>query len=123
MEITKELIAYFIYLPIVICLTWFVSKTLFKNAKIYMLDIFRGREDIANATTKLFETGFYLLNIGYAFFILEMHIGDQSYQQMIEQLSYRLGMYTVFIGIMLFANVFLFFRGKKKVSKSYNNVS
>ena len=28
-----------------------------------MLDIFKGREEIANATNKLFETGFYLLNL------------------------------------------------------------
>ena len=48
METTKILIGYSIYLPIAIFLTYYVSKTLFKNGKIYMLDIFKGREEIAN---------------------------------------------------------------------------
>ena len=40
METTKILIGYAIYLPIALFLTYYVSKTLFKNSKIYMLDIF-----------------------------------------------------------------------------------
>ena len=39
-----------------------------------MTDIFKGREEIAKATNKLFETGFYLLNIGFALKIMEMNI-------------------------------------------------
>jgi len=50
METTKILIGYAIYLPIALFLTYYVSKTLFKNGKIFMLDIFKGREDIAQAT-------------------------------------------------------------------------
>ena len=60
METTKILIGYSIYLPIAIFLTYYVSKTLFKNGKIYMLDIFRGREEIANATNKLNERYTYI---------------------------------------------------------------
>ena len=63
METSKILIGYAIYLPIALFLTYYVSKTLFKNSKVYMLDIFKGREEIADATNKLFETGFYLLKL------------------------------------------------------------
>ena len=66
METSKILIGYAIYLPVVLLLTYYVSKTLFRNSKVFMLDIFKGREEIANATNKLFETGFYLLNLGFA---------------------------------------------------------
>ena len=72
METSKILIGYAIYLPIVLSLTLYVSRTLFKNSKIYMLDIFKGRQEIANATNKLFETGFYLLNIGFALLIMKI---------------------------------------------------
>ena len=64
METTKILLGYAIYLPVAIFLTYYVSRTLFKNSKVYMMDIFKGREEIAIATNKLFETGFYLLNFG-----------------------------------------------------------
>lgn len=118
METTKILIGYAIYLPIALFLTYYVSKTLFKNSKIYMLDIFKGREEIANATNKLFETGFYLLNLGFALMILEMNMYDNSYQVLIEKLSYKIGGFSIYLGIMLFLNLFFFFRGKRKASQA-----
>ena len=72
MDTTKIIIGYAIYLPIALFLTYYVSRTLFKNSKIYMVDIFNGREEIAVVTNKLFETGFYLLNIGFALMILKI---------------------------------------------------
>lgn len=114
METTKILIGYAIYLPIALFLTYYVSKTLFQNAKIYMLDIFRGREEIANATNKLFETGFYLLNLGFALMILQLSIYDNSYQSLIEALSYKIGGFSIYLGLMLFLNLYFFFRGKRK---------
>ena len=118
METTKILIGYAIYLPIALFLTYYVSKTLFKNSKIYMLDIFKGREEIANATNKLFETGFYLLNLGFALMILEIYLYEDSYQELIEKLSYKIGGFSIYLGIMLFLNLFFFFRGKRKASQA-----
>ena len=116
METTKILIGYAVYLPIALFLTYYVSRTLFKNSKIYMMDIFKGREEIANATNKLFETGFYLLNLGFALMILELNLYNDSYQLLIEKLSYKIGGFTIYLGIMLFLNLYLFFRGKRKAS-------
>ncbi|KRD07569.1 hypothetical protein ASE21_18985 [Flavobacterium sp. Root901] len=118
METTKILIGYSIYLPIALFLTYYVSKTLFKNGKIFMLDIFKGREDIAQATNKLFETGFYLLNIGFALMILELQLNNDSYQELIERLSYKIGGFAIYLGIMLFFNLYFFFRGKRKAKES-----
>jgi hypothetical protein len=118
METTKILIGYSIYLPIALFLTYYVSKTLFKNGKIFMLDIFKGREDIAQATNKLFETGFYLLNIGFALMILQMNISENSYQELIERLSYKIGGFSIYLGLMLFFNLYFFFRGKRKAKET-----
>ncbi len=118
METTKILIGYSIYLPIALFLTYYVSRTLFQNGKIYMLDIFKGREEIANATNKLFETGFYLLNLGFALMILQMNIYDNSYQSLVEALSYKIGGFSIYLGIMLFINLYFFFRGKRKAKET-----
>ncbi|MBC5835948.1 hypothetical protein G6N05_13385 [Flavobacterium sp. F372] len=118
METTKILVGYAIYLPIALFLTYYVSKTLFKNSKIFMLDIFKGREEIATATNKLFETGFYLLNLGFALMILEMTIYKDDYQSLIEALSYKIGGFAIYLGIMLFLNLYFFFRGKRKASQT-----
>lgn len=117
MGTTKILIGYAIYLPIALFLTYYVSRTLFKNSKVYMLDIFKGREEIAVATNKLFETGFYLLNLGFALMILQMSIYKNTYQALIEQLSYKIGGFTIYLGIMLFLNLYFFFRGKRKAKE------
>jgi predicted PurR-regulated permease PerM len=117
METSKILIGYSIYLPIALFLTYYVSKTLFKNGKIFMLDIFKGREEIAQATNKLFETGFYLLNIGFALMILEIQLYQNSYQELVEELSYKIGGFSIYLGFMLFFNLYFFFRGKRKAKE------
>src|SRR5690606_11517098 len=102
---------YLIYLPIALLMTVLVARTLFKNSQIFMLDIFNGREEIAIATNRLSEIGFYLMNIGAALLILKMN-GIFTPQDLIEALSHKLGGFSIYLGIMLFLNLYLFFRGK-----------
>ena len=105
--------AYLIYLPVVITLTWYVAHTLFKNSKVFMMDIFNGRAEIAVSTNKLFETGFYLLNLGFALTIMEIAAEISSSRSMLEILSTKIGGFSIYLGIMLFVNLYLFFRGKR----------
>jgi len=106
-------IAYFIYLPVALLLTWYVAHSLFKNSIVFMKDIFNGREEIAVATNTLFRIGFYLLNIGFALYILKITQALMNTQQVIEVLSFKVGGFSIYLGIMLFLNLYLFFRGKR----------
>lgn len=120
METQMITIAYAVYLPITVLLTLYVAKMLFKNAKVFMLDIFNQKEDIAYATNKLFEIGFYLMNIGFALVILKIYTGYNpmdTTQELIEKLSMKIGGFSIYLGIMLFLNMFMFFRGRKKSKK------
>lgn len=121
MENKLIIIAYAIYLPVALSLTFYVAKTLFKNAKVFMLDIFHGKEEIAFATNRLFEIGFYLMNIGFALLILKIHVSEynpfETTQKLIETLSYKLGGFSIYLGMMLFLNLLLFFRGRKKANQ------
>ena len=116
METSKILIGYLLYLPITILLTLYVSRILFKNGKLFMIDIFKGKEEIALATNQLFKVGFYLINIGFALMIMGIHSYrfNDTYQNLVEILSSKIGGFTIYLGIMLFFNLFLFFRGRKK---------
>jgi len=124
METSKILIGYLIYLPITITLTLFVSNILFTNGRLFMIDIFKGKEEIALATNRLFKVGFYLLNIGFALLIMEIHdYGfDNTYQNLAEVLSSKIGGFTIYLGLILFFNMFLFFRGRKKSRQHLNPV-
>lgn len=123
MENSKIIIGYLIYLPIVIVLTIYVSKMLFKNGKLFMIDIFKGKEDIATATNKLFEIGFYLINIGWAMLILKISYyssNGMNYQTLIEILSKKIGGFSIYLGVMLFINLYLFFRGRR-ISRQHSS--
>lgn len=126
MENSKIIIGYIVYLPIVISLTIYVSKMLFKNGKYFMLDIFKGKEDIALATNKLFEIGFYLINIGWALLILKItyySANEMSSQTLIEILSRKIGGFSIYLGAMLFINLFFFFRGRSKSRQNKNIIT
>ena len=104
--------AYLIYLPIAILLTAYVSYKLFKSGKIFMMDIFNNREELANSTNRLFELGFYLINVGFALKILYI---DQiaNKKVLIEELSSKIGFFAIYLAVMMFLNLYLFFRGKR----------
>lgn len=106
--------AYSIYLPVTILLTIYVANVLFRNGRIFMLDIFKGRTEIADATNHLFKVGFYLLNIGFA--LVLMHIAYEIFdtRELLETLSHKIGWFSIYLGVMLFLNLYLFFRGKRK---------
>jgi hypothetical protein len=122
METTLILIAYAVYLPVVIALTWYVARTLFNNGKIFMLDIFNQRQEIALSTNQLFKVGFYLLNMGFALMILEINKTVETNQVMVEVLSYKIGGFSIYLGVMLFFNMYLFFRGRS-ISKERARVA
>lgn len=113
MTATYNLTAYAIYLPIVLTLTVIVSELLFRNAKVFMMDIFHQKSDIALATNSLFKIGFYLLNIGFAFLIIEFSqlITGES---LVVGLSKKIGGFSIYLGLMLLFNLLLFMKGRKK---------
>jgi predicted PurR-regulated permease PerM len=122
METSKIIIAYFIYLPIIIGLTIYVSKRLFESGKSFMVEIFRGEEVIALATNKLFKVGFYLINIGMGLILMKISEGSGYYkidnQTLIEVMGLKIGSFSIYLGVMLFLNLFLFLRGRKIVRQT-----
>ena len=116
---------YSIYLVFITASTIYVARTLFSNSKTFMHKIFNGREELANATNKLFETGFFLLAFGIGLWYLEIN----SYRQMLtgsdffEILSVKTGGFTLFLGVLLFFNLYLFFRGMKHSRKPNNTTN
>ncbi|OJJ20959.1 hypothetical protein BKI52_10290 [marine bacterium AO1-C] len=120
MENSLIITAYFIYLPLMLVLTYFVADTLFKNGQVFMMDIFRGRLEIALATNRLFKVGFYLLSLGVGLFILKINPNTlYNTQNVVEVLSYKTGGFSIYLGAMLFFNLYLLFRGKKKTRQNH----
>jgi hypothetical protein len=105
---------YSLYLAITVILTIWVARTLFRNGKVFLIDIFHGNKELAQAVNNLLLVGFYLVNLGYAVYTLrvEFNIGDT--RQLIEELSLKTGAITLILGGMHFFNMFVFFKLRKR---------
>jgi len=108
---------YVTYLVVTIALTIWVAKTLFKNGKVFLIDIFHGNKELADSVNNLLLVGFYLVNIGYAVYTLQVHTSIVNAQEMIEMLSVKVGFIILLLGAMHFFNLFVFFKLRKKATE------
>src|ERR1700712_5510710 len=110
------IITYSLYLIITICLTIWVAKTLFKNGKVFLVDIFHGNKELADSVNNLLLVGFYLINVGYAVYTLQITTGVANFQEVIEKLSFKVGLIILILGAMHFFNLYIFFTLRKKAA-------
>ncbi len=108
------ILTYAIYLLLTISLTIWVAKTLFKNGRLFLVDIFHGNEPLADSVNQLLVVGFYLINLGYAVYTLQIFGEINSTQVVIEKLSLKIGAIILILGGMHFFNLFVFFRLRSK---------
>ena len=108
------IITYSFYLVISICLTVWVARTLFKNGKVFLLDIFHGNKEMADSVNNLLLVGFYLVNLGYAVYTLRISTTIDNAQQILESLSIKTGLIILILGGMHFLNLYIFFTLRKR---------
>lgn len=108
------IVLYAAYLLITITVTIWVARTLFRNGKLFMVDIFHGNKELAEAVNNLLLVGFYLINIGYAVYTLQVVADVNSVRAVIEILSLKIGAIILILGCMHFLNMFIFFRLRKR---------
>ena len=108
------ILLYGLYVAITIVVTIWVARTLFKNGKKFLIDIFHGNKDLADAVNNLLVVGFYLINIGYAVYTLRVADRVDNARDVIEILSLKLGAIILILGCMHFMNMFIFFRLRRR---------
>ncbi len=111
------IITYSFYLVITIALTIWVARTLFKNGKVFLIDIFHGNKELADSVNNLLLVGFYLINIGYAVYTLQVTGSIANVQEVIESLSLKIGLIILILGAMHFFNLYIFFTLRKKATQ------
>lgn len=106
--------AYLIYLPVSVAMTVWVARTLHKNGRVFLVQAFHGREDMADSVNRLLVIGFYLINLGFIAFALRYGDKPTGWQEMIEFLSTKLGVVLLVLGGMHFFNMFNFDKMRRK---------
>lgn len=107
-------ITYILYLAISIGLTVWVARTLFKNGRLFLVDVFHGNEPLADSVNHLLVVGFYLLNLGFITLWLRIGYDVASAQAAIEALSSKIGAVLLVLGAIHFANLYIFSRIRRR---------
>ena len=105
---------YFIYFGISLLLTVWVAQTLHKNGRIFLVDCFGGNEPMADSVNHLLVVGFYLVNLGYVVLALKTDTPPVDTQQIIENLSGKVGVVLLVLGGMHFLNLYVFSKMRKR---------
>lgn len=99
---------YAAYLVLSLGLTIWVARTLHKNGRLFLVDVFRGNEPLADSVNHLLVVGFYLINLGFISFALATGRRIETPRESIELLSGKVGGVLVVLGLMHFFNLLVF---------------
>ena len=105
---------YLIYLALSVAITIWVAQTLHKNGRVFLVDVFAGNEAIADSVNHLLVVGFYLINIGYVSLALKTDVPPADTQQVLENLSNKVGIVLLVLGGMHFLNLYVFTQLRKR---------
>jgi len=108
--------SYGVYLAVSVALTVWVARTLHKNARVFLVEAFRGNEAVADSVNHLLIVGFYLINIGYVALALKYGDKPTDVREAVEFLSTKIGLVLLILGGMHFFNVFNFHKLRNKAT-------
>jgi hypothetical protein len=109
---------YAAYSALAIALTVFLARTLFRNGRVFLEEVFKDNPALADAVNRLLVVGFYLLNFGYASLMLRAD-GASSATQAVEVLSSKLGILLLSLGGMHFGNLLLFHKMRSRATAAH----
>ena len=114
MGIDLLVVTYCFYLAISIALTIWVARTLFRNGRVFLVDVFHGDDAMADSVNRLLVVGFYLINLGYVTLALKMGYDVTNARGSIEALSQKIGWVLLVLGGMHFFNLYVFSRIRRR---------
>lgn len=104
---------YLIYLAVSVALTMWVGRTLHKNGRVFLVDVFKD-DALADSVNHLLVVGFYLMNFGYVTMALKMDRVVTTATESIEALSTKVGGVLLVLGAMHFMNLYVFSRMRRR---------
>lgn len=100
---------YAAYAVVAIILTAWLARMLFANGGVFLQDVFGDKPGLAEAVNRLLVVGFYMLNLGYAFYVLRAGRDLDAFGA-VQFLVNRLAVLLVTLAVIHFVNVFVFWQ-------------
>ncbi len=111
--------AYAVYLIVSLGVTVWVARMLHQNGRVFLIDAFQGKQDLADSVNKLLVVGFYLINVGWAVSALETSAPLDTVRAAIELVSSKIGTILLVVGGMHFLNLFVLNRFRRNGLERY----
>ena len=100
--------SHIIYLVIAIAMTIWVAWTLHRNGRVFLIDVFRGNEELADSVNHLLVVGFYLINIGFIALRLRYGESPATVAEAFVTIGTQIGVALLVLGGMHFFNLAIF---------------
>lgn len=116
-------IAYLLYLFITYCITVHVGLAFYRNGRVYILALLQGDEGITDSINRLLLTGYYLLNLGYAAWMIRSWETLQNWTEVFTSIASMTGRIMLILAVIHFMNmaVILYFSNKRKHFSHHKN--
>ena len=101
-----------IYLAISVAVALWVGWTLHRNGRVFLVEVYQGKEDLADSVNHLILVGFYLVSIGFVAVAIRMSTGTglQDIGGAIQVVSTKVGLVLLVLGVTHFLNLLMFSR-------------
>jgi hypothetical protein len=106
---TYGVVVYVAYAAVAIGLTAWLARTLYRAGTAFLHDVFDDRPELADAVNRLLVVGFYMLNLGYALFVIRAG-HDLAPFEALRFFVNRLAILLGTLGMIHFVNVLVFWR-------------
>jgi hypothetical protein len=107
---------YLAYVALSVGLTIWVAHTLSRSGRVFLVDVFRGNDELADSVNHLLVVGFYLINFGYVALALRTTELVDTSRAAVETLSWKVGLVLLVLGGMHFFNMFIFSRMRRRTT-------
>jgi len=104
---------YAVYAACAVTLTVWLAITLYRNGAVFLEEVF-DRKEIAVAVNRLLVTGFFMVNLGYAMFLIETNSPTASTADAVQLLVRKLGILLLTLAAVHFVNVYVFWKLRRR---------
>jgi len=112
---SAQITVYMVYLATAIGLTWALAATLYRNGAVFLGEVFEDDPAVGRAINNLLVTGFFMLNLGYAFLIFRSNPAATNLEA-VELLVTKLGLLLGSLGLIHFVNMAIIWKVRKRAS-------
>ena len=101
-----NIISYIIYIPIIFFIMIYTGWLFYSYGETFLLNLFQKDKTLVKSINNLLLIGYYLVNLGYAITTIAFWEVITTIPEMLNALSYHLGIIIIGLAVLHYNNVF-----------------